>query len=212
MPPSISTPDSVKLPSGSTEPRSGAAPASESITGRAIIVGAGPAGLTAAIELLRHSGVKPMVIEASHEIGGISRTVRYKGNRMDIGGHRFFSKSDRVMQWWLEMMPVEARRRRADGHLRYQGKRRDVPEPDAVPRSRTGRPGDAGAPAQEPHLLSAPVFRLPDQHDRGHIQELGPRAHHALRLQLPAHGRHASSAKRRRSRTSSSTALAASST
>jgi protoporphyrinogen oxidase len=42
------------------------------------------------------------VIEASHEIGGISRTVRYKGNRMDIGGHRFFSKSDRVMRWWLE--------------------------------------------------------------------------------------------------------------
>ena len=75
---------------------------------KAIIIGAGPAGLTAAIELLRHSGIQPVVIEASHEIGGISRTVRYKGNRMDIGGHRFFSKSDRVMRWWLEMMPMEA--------------------------------------------------------------------------------------------------------
>jgi protoporphyrinogen oxidase len=76
--------------------------------GTAIIIGAGPAGLTAAIELQRHSSIKPVVVEASREIGGISRTVQYKGNRMDIGGHRFFSKSDRVMRWWLEMMPVEA--------------------------------------------------------------------------------------------------------
>ncbi len=73
----------------------------------ALIVGAGPAGLTAALEFLKQSGIKPIVIEATQEIGGISRTVRYKGNRMDIGGHRFFSKSDRVMQWWLEQMPVE---------------------------------------------------------------------------------------------------------
>jgi len=76
--------------------------------GTAIIVGAGPAGLTAAIELQRQSGIKPILIEASHieashEIGGISRTVRYKGNRMDIGGHRFFSKSDRIMRWWLDL-------------------------------------------------------------------------------------------------------------
>src|SRR5664279_1839484 len=74
----------------------------------AIIIGAGPAGLTAALELERRSGIKPIVLEASREIGGISRTVRYKGNRMDIGGHRFFSKSDRVMRWWLEQMPLEA--------------------------------------------------------------------------------------------------------
>ena len=134
MPPSISTPDSVKLPSGSTEPRSGAAPASESITGRAIIVGAGPAGLTAAIELLRHSGVKPVMIEASHEIGGISRTVRYKGNRMDIGGHRFFSKSDRVMKWWLEMMPVR------------MGGRREQ-RPSAIPRQAARCPRACSSPA-----------------------------------------------------------------
>src|SRR5580658_9120381 len=67
---------------------------------RAIIIGAGPAGLTAALELLRRTDIVPVVLEASEEIGGISRTIRYKGNRMDIGGHRFFSKSDRVMQWW----------------------------------------------------------------------------------------------------------------
>jgi protoporphyrinogen oxidase len=80
----------------------------QSRQGTAIIIGAGPAGLTAALELQRRSGVKPVILEASHDIGGISRTVRYKGNRMDIGGHRFFSKSDRVMKWWQEMMPVEA--------------------------------------------------------------------------------------------------------
>jgi protoporphyrinogen oxidase len=74
---------------------------------RAIIIGAGPAGLTAALEFLRRSDVTPVVLEASHEIGGLARTVRYKGNRMDIGGHRFFSKNDRVMQWWLDLMPLE---------------------------------------------------------------------------------------------------------
>ena len=97
----------------------------------AIIIGAGPAGLTAAIELQRHAEIKPIVIEASQEIGGISRTVRYKGNRMDIGGHRFFSKSDRVMQWWLELMPVEAGAAEG-GQLRYQGQQRDVPAANAA--------------------------------------------------------------------------------
>jgi len=72
----------------------------------AIIIGAGPAGLTAAMELQRQTGIKPILLEASQSIGGISRTVRYKGNRMDIGGHRFFSKSDRVMNWWQDLMPA----------------------------------------------------------------------------------------------------------
>src|SRR5580658_3868515 len=99
--------------------------------GTAIIIGAGPAGLTAAIELQRQSGIKPILIEASQEIGGISRTVRYKGNRMDIGGHRFFSKSDRVMRWWLDLMPVEAGSSQ-EGHLSYHGMQRDLPEPAAM--------------------------------------------------------------------------------
>lgn len=64
----------------------------------AVIIGAGPAGLTAALELLRSTDIKPIVIEATNLNGGISATINYKGNRMDIGGHRFFSKSDRVME------------------------------------------------------------------------------------------------------------------
>ena len=73
----------------------------------AIIIGAGPAGLTAAYELARRTDIQPIVIEQSAYMGGISRTVNHKGNRIDIGGHRFFSKSDRVMNWWLTMMPLE---------------------------------------------------------------------------------------------------------
>ena len=91
----------------------------------ALIIGAGPAGLTAALEFLRRSDVHPVVLEASREIGGISRTIRYNGNRMDIGGHRFFSKSDRVMNWWMDLLPPEAS---ADTHhaLQHQNKQRTL--------------------------------------------------------------------------------------
>ncbi len=74
----------------------------------AIIIGAGPAGLTAAYELVTKTDIKPIILEMSSEIGGISRTVNYKGNRIDIGGHRFFSKSDVVMEWWQNILPVES--------------------------------------------------------------------------------------------------------
>lgn len=73
----------------------------------AIIIGAGPAGLTAAYELLDKTDIRPIIFEASGEIGGISKTVNYKGNRIDIGGHRFFSKSDRIMKWWQNIMPLQ---------------------------------------------------------------------------------------------------------
>ena len=91
----------------------------------ALIIGAGPAGLTAAFELLRQSDIQPVILEASQEIGGISRTIRYKGNRMDIGGHRFFSKSDRVMEWWLEQMPTEAGADNAAA-ITYQNQTRSI--------------------------------------------------------------------------------------
>src|ERR1700754_164332 len=77
------------------------------MTKKAIIIGAGPAGLTAAYELLKRTDIKPIILEKSGDIGGISRTINYKGNRMDIGGHRFFSKSDRVMNWWMNIMPLQ---------------------------------------------------------------------------------------------------------
>ena len=74
-----------------------------------IIIGAGPAGLTAAFELLRQEpeSYNVTILEESDAIGGISRTVQYNGNRMDIGGHRFFSKDQRVMDWWKERMPIQ---------------------------------------------------------------------------------------------------------
>jgi protoporphyrinogen oxidase len=72
----------------------------------AAIIGAGPAGLTAALELIRQGGVRPIVLEASDTVGGISRTVNFNGYRMDIGGHRFFSKSDWVMAWWQHILPL----------------------------------------------------------------------------------------------------------
>lgn len=77
---------------------------------RIIIIGAGPAGLTAAYELLKNGGdYQVTLLEETNVIGGISQTVKYNGNRMDIGGHRFFSKDDDVMNWWKDMMPVQGK-------------------------------------------------------------------------------------------------------
>ena len=72
----------------------------------AVIIGGGPAGLTAAYEFLQHTNVQPIVVELSNYWGGISRTIDYKGNKIDIGGHRFFSKSDVVMNWWNVILPI----------------------------------------------------------------------------------------------------------
>ena len=73
----------------------------------AIIIGAGPAGLTAAYTLLKETDIRPVVVEESAFFGGISRTAVYKNNRIDIGGHRFFSKSDRVRELWDTIMPLQ---------------------------------------------------------------------------------------------------------
>jgi protoporphyrinogen oxidase len=92
----------------------------------AVIAGAGPAGLTAALELLRRSNILPIVFEADTQVGGISKTINYRGNRMDLGGHRFFSKSDWVMRWWQEILPVwqEANESTAF-QINYQGQSRE---------------------------------------------------------------------------------------
>lgn len=75
---------------------------------KVVIIGAGPAGLSAAYELSKkHEGYSVTVLEKSDMIGGISKTVRYNGNRMDIGGHRFFSKDQEVVRWWQEIMPLQ---------------------------------------------------------------------------------------------------------
>lgn len=75
-----------------------------------VIIGGGPAGLTAAWELVRDGGADRYdvtLLEETGEFGGISRTVRHNGNRMDIGGHRFFSKDDRIMRWWADTLPLQ---------------------------------------------------------------------------------------------------------
>lgn len=73
-----------------------------------VIIGAGPAGLTAALELLEDGGeYNVTILEETQVIGGISQTVRYKGNRMDIGGHRFFSKNTEIMDKWKELLPLQ---------------------------------------------------------------------------------------------------------
>ncbi len=72
-----------------------------------IIIGAGPAGLTAAYEILKNTSYKPVILEESAYIGGISRTAVYKNNRMDLGGHRFFTKNEEVLKLWKDIMPYQ---------------------------------------------------------------------------------------------------------
>ncbi len=76
---------------------------------KVVIIGAGPAGLTSAYELLKDGkkDYEVVILEESNDIGGISKTVKYNGNRMDIGGHRFFSKDERIMDFWKELMPLQ---------------------------------------------------------------------------------------------------------
>ncbi|GBC60669.1 hypothetical protein DENIS_1626 [Desulfonema ishimotonii] len=100
---------------------------------KAIIAGAGPAGLTAAYELLEKTDIRPVIYEMSGDIGGISKTVNYKGNRIDIGGHRFFSKSDRVMAWWQNIMPLQGAPAKDDILLKREvpvSEKADAPDPE----------------------------------------------------------------------------------
>ena len=101
----------------------------------AIICGAGPAGLTAAYELLDKTDIKPIIYEMTSDVGGISKTINYKGNRIDIGGHRFFSKSDWVMQWWQNIFPLQGVPSRDDivlGRNIPLSQKVDAPDPEKV--------------------------------------------------------------------------------
>jgi len=118
---------------------------------KAIIIGAGPAGLTAAYELLTRTDIQPILLEKSGDIGGISKTVNFKGNRIDIGGHRFFSKSDRVMHWWLRILPV------ADNYndglsIHYRNQSRPLPTQPANPTN----PANPGPPDTDKVMLIRP--------------------------------------------------------
>ncbi len=102
----------------------------------AIIIGAGPAGLTAAYALLKHTEYHPIVLEASEYIGGIARTHEYHGNRMDLGGHRFFTKSDEVNELWRELMPLQGKPSLDDRILGVEKKLpEDGPDPETVDRT-----------------------------------------------------------------------------
>jgi protoporphyrinogen oxidase len=92
---------------------------------KVLIIGGGPAGLTAAYQLLESTDYMPIVFEFDSQVGGISKTVNYKGNRMDIGGHRFFSKSDWVMDWWAKILPYSAEGS-SHAEISYQNKKRDI--------------------------------------------------------------------------------------
>src|SRR5256886_7876963 len=86
------------------------------------IIGAGPAGLTAAY-LLSKNNVPVAVLEADPVyVGGISRTATYKGFHFDIGGHRFFSKSKAVEDFWTEILPDDMLVRPRSSRIYYNGK------------------------------------------------------------------------------------------
>ena len=104
---------------------------------KVLIIGAGPAGLTAAYELLRDGSgdYEVTVFEETDAIGGISKTVNYKGNRMDMGGHRFFSKIPEVNIWWEQMMPIQGKRFYDDRVLKRRATlRRNGPDPEKTDR------------------------------------------------------------------------------
>ena len=151
----------------------------------ALVIGAGPAGLTAAHELCHRTNIRPLVLEADGVMGGISRTVVHHGNRIDIGGHRFFSRSDRVMDWWLARMPLQ--RVGAAASLSYQGAARGIaategPDPATTERVMLLRPRRSRI-FHRGRLFDYPLRLTPDT-----IRKLGLR--HTARVGLSfAHAR-----------------------
>src|SRR5512135_885053 len=92
-----------------------------------VIIGAGPAGLTAAAQLAEKQNRVTVLDKDPQYVGGIARTVAYKGFRFDIGGHRFFSKSEEVTQWWKKRLPNDFMRVKRLSRIFYRGKFFDYP-------------------------------------------------------------------------------------
>ena len=94
---------------------------------RVAIIGAGPAGLSCADKLKNlDKNIQIDIFEKSNYIGGISKTINYKNNRIDIGGHRFFSKSDEVMKWWANKFPIDPNSISEDKLITYRKSSRNI--------------------------------------------------------------------------------------
>ena len=88
---------------------------------RIVIIGAGPAGLTTALELLRQGNHNEVVVlEADKQIGGLAKTIRWGNNRFDVGGHRYFSTDTRVREWWNGILPMPEVRRHSSVYFQQQ--------------------------------------------------------------------------------------------
>ena len=149
---------------------------------KALIIGAGPAGLTAAYELLDRSGdYEVTVFEESDKFGGIARTVEYKGNRMDMGGHRFFTKVPEVNAWWDNMLPKQGAPA-ADDRALWTGKLRSPP---AVPIPRRKTASCCAGTAFRASSLTRSSTIIRSRLKAGDLHEHGPWHDHRGRLQLP---------------------------
>ena len=129
----------------------------------AIIAGAGPAGLTAAWELLARTDVVPVVLEPTAATGGIAQTFAYKGNRIDIGGHRFFSKSTRVMDWWFSILPRQGAPARDDAAGHHDVEFASEVTVRELVRGADGRPAvrEVTRPAPDPEREDAVMLQRP---------------------------------------------------
>jgi len=118
----------------------------------AIIIGAGPAGLTAAYELLEKTEIKTIIYEMTGDVGGISKTVNYKGNRIDIGGHRFFSKSQRVVERWKRILPLQTAPAKDDIIIRRNN---PFSQKSTVQKSKSGNSGgnSSSDPEKTDHVM-----------------------------------------------------------